>query len=207
MLKQMVNLTTEPSTTTLLTSFASVRIEIGWRDFSNGGTGHYSRAPINSLAKMQAQMATHVSAAKGPAAPGPPPPTNPTPPQSSVSPEPELPPPPTVKSPVTPNPEPLSPLIATLRLFQMGPIPPKSPTPSELMPDEVLSDHNNKLVDSEDISTTIKERKKKAPKAKQATGRTAKCHVIEEPNDDSEAEELPVAKPTKSRSKCVAHRK
>ncbi|KAG2356792.1 hypothetical protein BDR07DRAFT_1380571 [Suillus spraguei] len=145
----------------------------------NGPAGS-SLAPINSLAKI---------AAKGPAVSVPTLPTNPTPPQS----------------PVTPDPEPLMPPIATLRPLQTGSIQAKSPAPSKLTPDEVLSDHNDELLDPEDVST---KRKKKASKTKWAAGRTAKHHVVTEESDDgSEDKELAVAKPTKSQGKCVTHRK
>ncbi|KAG1856385.1 hypothetical protein DFJ58DRAFT_727221 [Suillus subalutaceus] len=166
---------------------------------------------INGLAKMRAQMAARVSAAKGPAGPGPTP-THPTPPQSSITPEPELPPPPIVRSPVIPDPELRPPPIVRSprpRPLQNAPSPSKSLAPSELTPDEVLSEHGDDLLDPVDVSTTIKPRKKKAPKTKRATGKTAKRRmtVTEESDDDSEDEELPVAKSTKSRGKHVARRK
>jgi hypothetical protein len=41
-LKLTANSITEPSTTISSTSFASARIEIGQRDFSNGGIGMFS---------------------------------------------------------------------------------------------------------------------------------------------------------------------
>jgi hypothetical protein len=127
-----------------------------------------------------------------------------TPPQSSVTPEPELHPPPIVRSSVAPEPElHPPPTIRSLRPLQNAPSPSKSLAPSELTPDEVPSEHD----DDNLLSTTIKQRKK-APKAKRATGKTAKRHVtVIEESDDSEDEELPVANPTKSRGKRVARRK
>jgi hypothetical protein len=87
--------------------------------------------------------------------------------------------------------------------LQNAPSPSKSLAPSKLTPDEVPSEHDNDDL----LSTTIK-KWKKALKAKRATGKTAKRHVtVIEESDDSENKELPVAKPTKSCGKCMAHRK
>jgi hypothetical protein len=168
-----------------------------------GNAAGSSSAPINGLAKMQAQMAACASAAKQPSAPAEPTLTIPTLPQSSVTPEPELHPLPIVRSPVAPEPElHPPPTIRSLRPLQNAPSPSKSLAPSELTPDEVPSEHNN-----DDLLSTIK-KQKKVLKAKRATGKTAKCCVtmIEE-SDDSENEELLVAKPTKSRGKRMACRK
>ncbi|KAG2093896.1 uncharacterized protein F5147DRAFT_820813 [Suillus discolor] len=163
-------------------------------DNGPGNAAGSSSAPINSLAKMRAQMAARASTAKQPAAPELTP-TIPTPPQSSVTPEPELPPLPIAS--VTPQPElPPPPIVRSPRLMQMAPIPPKSPALSELTPDDVPSDNNEDL---EDVSTN-KKRKKKAPKT--SRGKT-KHRVIEESDDEDQE----LAKPTKGRTKRAARRK
>ncbi|KAG1908940.1 uncharacterized protein F5891DRAFT_1180510 [Suillus fuscotomentosus] len=139
-------------------------------------------------------MATRASAAKQPAAPEATP-TIPTPPKSSVTPKPELLPPPVAS--VTLEPElPPPPIVQSPRLVQTAPIPPTSPAPSELMPDDVPSDDNEDL---EPISTN-KRRKKKAPKTSWGKGK----HRATEESDDEDHE---LAKPTKGRTKHVARRK
>ncbi|KAG1901001.1 uncharacterized protein F5891DRAFT_1188108 [Suillus fuscotomentosus] len=163
-------------------------------DNGPGNLTGLSSAPVNGLAKMRAQMAARASTAKQLAAPEATP-TIPTPPQSSVTLEPELLPPPIAS--VTPEPElPSLPIVQSPRLMQTAPIPPKSPAPSELTPDDVPSDNNEDL---EDVSTN-KKRKKKAPKT--SWGKT-KHHTTEESNDEDQE----LAKPTKGCTKHIACRK
>jgi hypothetical protein len=136
-------------------------------------------------------MAAHASAAKQPAAPESmtpaPAPTIQMPPQSSVTPEPEL-TPPQIDQPPKP--------------LQNVPSPSKSLAPSKLMPDEVPSDNDEHLLESEDV-ITIKKGKKKAPKTSWAsTGKTKRHVMIEESDEDEEP-----ARPTKGRPKRIAHKK
>ncbi|KAG2139583.1 uncharacterized protein EDB93DRAFT_1106071 [Suillus bovinus] len=103
-------------------------------DNGPGDMAGSSLAPVNGLAKMRAQMAARAT----PKTPGP---TIPTPPQSSVTPDPE---PPSMSINRSPRPQ-----------LANAPGPSKSPAPSELTPNEALSD-------GDDIST-IRKGKKKAP--------------------------------------------
>ncbi|KAG1899966.1 uncharacterized protein F5891DRAFT_1189049 [Suillus fuscotomentosus] len=139
-------------------------------------------------------MAARASTAKQPTAPEATP-TIPMPPQSSVTPEPELLPPPVASVTLELELPPL-PIVRSPRLVQTAPIPPKSPAPSELTPDDVPSDNNEDL---EPISTN-KRRKKKALKTSRGKGK----HRATEESDNEDQE---LAKPTKGCIKHVACRK
>jgi hypothetical protein len=123
---------------------------------TNNNVSGSSSAPVNSLAKMRAQMANCANAAKRPATPVANP--IPTPPHSSVTPDPL----PTIHSP-TPGPS----------------VPPKSPGGSELTPSEALSN------DDLDNVSTIKKGKKKMSNG-QARGKTMHCIIQESDDDDEE---------------------